>query len=107
MGEIRSVDLRGLVARAGPVEFLEASWREDSVLALVRVSKNGHEISGSLRVDLDKRVFLDIPDTPDVEERELRNRAREIAKIVAERRIPSPTVSWLSHLVAVFGRKPH
>lgn len=61
MADRIKVDLRNRIATKGSIEFLfaETSGSVYSPFAIVRYSVNGEEQDLGLRLDLDKRVFLD------------------------------------------------
>jgi hypothetical protein len=55
-----SLNLQGKVEDAGAIHFLRAEWLDaDSRFVLVRYSIDAKEDPYGLRMDLDKRVFLD------------------------------------------------
>lgn len=59
MAAINSVDLRK-VEEIGPVSLLRAEWKDPNArFVLVWYAVRGHEQPLALRLDLDKRVFLD------------------------------------------------
>jgi hypothetical protein len=63
----KSIDLREKMPPIGPVRFLRAEWKTlDARFILVWYEIDGVEQSLALRLDLDKRVFLDDPSVSDV-----------------------------------------
>jgi len=61
MAKIRTINLKGHVAGGASIEFLRAEVPETHRLpfALIRYSLQGVEQEYGLRLDLDKRVFID------------------------------------------------
>jgi len=61
MPEIQTIDLRKQIPIKGEVEFLraETSAQVRTPFVLVRYALNGAEQKEGLRLDLDKRAFLD------------------------------------------------
>ena len=63
MNTIRIISLKGKIPGWNAIKFLRAemSTRHRSPFALIRYSYNRSEPEYGLRLDLDKRVFLDHP----------------------------------------------
>lgn len=81
MTEMTKLNLEDVPA-AGPVHFIAAEWRDDSPLVIVRYSVYGMEASLGIRLDLDKRVFLD--DIPEKRwQVDVRNHTREVWTAIA------------------------
>jgi hypothetical protein len=85
----KMIDLKNKVpdAGGGVVSFLRAEWWDPSSrFVLVRYSRKGHEEELGLRLDLDKRVFLDhLSDDPHLDA-DVQSRVETIWKIVAQER---------------------
>jgi hypothetical protein len=77
--EVESIDL-SMLKPVGPLVFQRVEWwRKSSRFVLVRYSYGGIEPEFGLRLDLDKRVFLDHPDDPNFDKI-----IQEYAKIIWE-----------------------
>lgn len=61
MPEILTIDLRNQIPTTGKVEFLraETAAKQRTPFVLIRYALNGTEQKEGLRLDLDKRAFLD------------------------------------------------
>src|SRR5467141_3201980 len=60
MSETKSITLEGKLEDVGALHFLRVEWQRDgSRFVLIRCSLDGDEQPLGLRLDLDKRVFLD------------------------------------------------
>jgi len=89
--EIKSIDLKEIVPQPGPwFSFLRAEWWDDSSrFVLIRYSLKGKEQELGLRLDLDKRVFLDHMDDPDLD-KFVQHQVENIWRVVALKRPPPP-----------------
>jgi hypothetical protein len=87
MSVIKSVLLEGKLDDVGALRFLRAEWQRDrSRCLLIRYAWNKHEQPLGLRLDIDKRVFLDrVDDHPEVDE-SVRALTSKILSIVAAAR---------------------
>jgi hypothetical protein len=86
MQDTKSITLEGKLEDIGTLHFLRAEWQRDiSRFVLIRYSLNGDEQPFGLRLDLDKRVFLDSLDDPKVDE-SVQERIPEILSIIATAR---------------------
>jgi|HubBroStandDraft_6_1064221.scaffolds.fasta_scaffold2089628_1 hypothetical protein len=87
MPAIKSVLLEGKIDDAGALRFLRAEWwRDRSRCLVIRYALNKEEQPLGLRLDLDKRVFLDMVDDPRVDASYVRALAPKILSIVAAER---------------------
>src|ERR1700738_4094837 len=60
MALTKKIEFEGRVEDAGALHFLRAEWQRDkSRFVLIRYAVNGQEQPLGLRLDLDKRIFLD------------------------------------------------
>lgn len=83
MAEFRVIELRGEIESVGPVEFLWADMpMVPSPFAVVHYALHGEEQRLGLRLDMDKRVFLDRP--KQVEATIVQDRAYKITDYLAE-----------------------
>ncbi|HYM13687.1 MAG TPA: hypothetical protein VEU62_23310 [Bryobacterales bacterium] len=85
MTKYRTIDFRDPIKGGALITFLRAEVRKGtrSPFAYVRYSVQGEEQSGGLRLDLDKRVFLDHFDDEKMEEA-ARNAAPKVAGVVSK-----------------------
>ena len=68
MSETKSITLEGKLEDVGALHFLRVEWQRDgSRFVLIRCSLDGDEQPLGLRLDLDKRVFLDSLGNPEVD----------------------------------------
>ena len=68
MASTKKIEFEGRVEDVGALHFLRAEWqREKSRFVLIRYAVDGHEQPLGLRLDLDKRIFLDSLDNPKVD----------------------------------------
>jgi hypothetical protein len=83
MADILTIDLRNHVPRGGDIEFLraETSAKHRTPFVLVRYALKGQEQTHGLRLDLDKRAFLDHFEDPARESMVVRA-AGQIAELV-------------------------
>ena len=87
MLEFRTVELHGRVEKVGPLEFLWAVMPVTlSPFAVIHYAYDGKREELGLRLDLDKKVFLDQPEAVDSEV--LRKAAEEVASILAAETAP-------------------
>jgi hypothetical protein len=83
------VNLKGKGTDADGVAFLRAEWWDpSSIFVLVHDSYKDHEAELGLRLDLDKKVFLDHMPDPNLDA-EVQKRVHSIWKIVAHERFAS------------------
>src|SRR5262249_58310486 len=89
--EIKSIDLKDVVKEAVPwFSFLRAEWWDDSSrFVLIRYSLEGKEQELGLRLDLDKRIFLDHIDDPNLD-KFVQSQVGDIWRAVALKRPPPP-----------------
>jgi hypothetical protein len=86
MTSTRRIEFEGRVEDVGTLRFLRAEWQRDrSRFVLIRYAVDGHEQPFGLRLDLDKRVFLDSLDNPKVDA-SVQERIPKILSIVAAAR---------------------
>jgi hypothetical protein len=86
MQTIKSVRLEGKLDDIGALRFLRAEWwRDDSRCLLIRYAWDKKEQPLGLRLDLDKRVFLDKIDDPNVDA-SIQALTAKILSIVADER---------------------
>jgi hypothetical protein len=89
MPRVISIDLSDQVPNGSAVRFLRAEMAADYVtpFALVRYSLHGKEPEAGLRLDMDKRIFLDdLP--PEEQDRTLGTIApREIVNVIWSHRL--------------------
>jgi hypothetical protein len=86
MAEVESIDLKSKLKPAGELTFLRAEWwSKSSRFALVRYSYQYKEEEFGLRLDLDKRVFLDHLEDPQLD-KIIQIYAGSIWEIVADAR---------------------
>jgi hypothetical protein len=86
MTEIKSIDLDQRVPDAKYVRFLRAEWWDDrSRFVLIRYATDGKEKDLGLRLDLDKKIFLDHVSDPDTD-KIVQSRVGKIWEIVAAAR---------------------
>lgn len=86
MADVESVDLTKRLKPAGELVFLSAEWwSKSSRFALVRYSYQYKEQEFGLRLDLDKRVFLDHLEDPKLD-KIIESYAKIIWEIVADAR---------------------
>ncbi len=65
MASTKKIEFEGRVEDVGGLRFLRAEWQRDqSRFVLIRYAVNGREQPLGLRLDLDKRIFLDSLDDP-------------------------------------------
>lgn len=85
MTATHSIDLREKIPHIGSVRFLRAEWMNPTARAvMVWYEIHGAEQPLSLRLDLDKQVFLDDPSIDDVHvAREVKAHAYDVVKQVA------------------------
>jgi hypothetical protein len=82
MSETKSIPLEGKLEDAGALHFLRAEWQRDkSRFVRIRYSLDGIEQPLGLRLDLDKRVFLDSVDNREVNA-SVQERIPEILSII-------------------------
>lgn len=83
-----TVDLRGEVRGGASIEFLCAETSNELAFpfAVVRYALEGREAETGLRIDLDKRVFLDHFDDDSQKEAVCRRAAPELASLIASGR---------------------
>jgi hypothetical protein len=87
MAQVQSIDLSSKLKQPGELTFLSAEWwSKSSRFVLVRYSYKDEEQKFGLRLDLDKRIFLDHLDDPKLDEFVQRFYARIIWQIVADAR---------------------
>jgi hypothetical protein len=85
MAQIRSIPLEGRIATANGIRFLRAEWWGDlSRFVVIRYSERGGA-EKSLRMDIDKRVFLDHVADP-ARDKVVQKQALPIWEIVAKER---------------------
>jgi hypothetical protein len=86
MSKLTWVDLNHQVPDVDGVSFLRAEWWDErSHFVLVRFALNGEEQELGLRLDLDKRVFLDHLSDPKTDKL-IQDQVRPIwAKVVSSR----------------------
>ncbi len=89
MADIKTIDLEEVVKPALPwLSFLRAEWWDDSSrFVLIRYSLKGKEQELGLRLDLDKRVFLDHLDDPELD-MFVQYQVENIWRVVALKRLP-------------------
>ena len=91
---IKTVDLTGVVPTMGAIQLLRAETVNGVgryiPFALVRYARNGKEQELGVRLDLDKRAFLDRFDD-DAENRSLQLAAPKIAHLIGKSRSRSKT----------------
>ncbi len=85
MPEILTIDLRNQIPVKGKVEFLraETAAKYRTPFVLVRYALNGAEQKEGLRLDLDKRAFLDHFEDSSLEA-SVAKEARTIAEFVGD-----------------------
>lgn len=85
MPDIYSIDLKNRIPGGGGIEFLraETSAKRRTPFVLVWYTLDGIELKTGLRLDLDKRSFLDHFEEPEREETALRA-ARLISEYVGD-----------------------
>lgn len=85
MGKFRRIDLRDQVPSAGPIEFLSAdvSAAANTPFAVIHYADAGKKQPFGLRLDLDKRVFLDHLDDPEKEEALCSSASAVVSVVVA------------------------
>ena len=83
MVDVISADLQGKLGPVGPLQFVRADWwAEAPSFVLLRYTLSGDLQELGVRMDLDKRAFIDDLDDPDLN-REVRNAARDVWSAVA------------------------
>lgn len=83
---VQSVRLEGKLDDVGALHFLRAEWwRDDSRCLLIRYAWRKTERPLALRIDLDKRVFLDKVNDPNVDD-SIQALIPKILSIVADER---------------------
>jgi hypothetical protein len=94
MPSIRTIPLKGLVPDVGPIEFLRAEMASGVgryiPFALVRYALHGKEQPLGIRLDLDKRAFLDNPEDVGAKEA-LDSVAPQIVGLVGRKAAPAST----------------
>ena len=88
MNETRRIDLTKVDMDFGPIGFLSADLSgDDTPFARIRYAINGEEQLYGLVYDLDKQVFLDHLEDPNLDER-LQGTAGQFAEIFHEKLPP-------------------
>lgn len=83
---VKSIDLTGAVKNANDISFLRVEWWDDSSrFVLVRYSRAGKEQEFGLRLDLDKKIFLDHFEDTDLDKK-VQTLVEPIWSIVAHKR---------------------
>ena len=82
MVEYRSISLKGKVPSGKSIEFLRAEICETYRLPLARVLYSMRGLENGIRLDLDKKVFIDHMDD-DQDEEFIQGVAPEIARVLA------------------------
>jgi len=88
MADIKTIDLKYITQAAPWLSFLRAEWWDDSSrFVLIRYSLEGKEQELGLRLDLDKKIFLDHMDDPKLDTI-VQHEAENIWRVVALKRPP-------------------
>jgi hypothetical protein len=86
MAVTKKIDFEDRVEDVGTLRFLRAEWQRDrSRFVLIRYALDGREQPFGLRLDLDKRIFLDSLDNPNMDAA-VRERIPKILSIVVAAR---------------------
>ena len=89
MADIKTIDLMHMKTEAAPwLSFLRAEWWDDSSrFVLIRYSLEGKVQELGLRLDLDKKIFLDHMDDEKLDTI-VQRQAENIWRVVALKRLP-------------------
>jgi hypothetical protein len=86
MASTKKIEFEGRVEDVGTLHFLRAEWQRDkSRFVLIRYAVDGREQPLGLRLDLDKRIFLDSLDNTEMDA-SVRERIPKILSIIGAAR---------------------